>query len=94
MDSATARQISHCRTSRLVVFRKAWSGPKTVVSRRVRMDTPPGFGPPGIERVEPEPFDPAGGLGRGQAVLLVHPLRLQHLIGPQRVPDRSVFAWR
>ena len=40
MDSATARQISHCRTSRLVVFRKAWSGPKTVVSRRVRMDTP------------------------------------------------------
>ena len=40
MDSATARQISHCRTSRLVVFRKAWSGPKTVVSRRVRIDTP------------------------------------------------------
>ena len=55
---------------------------------------PPGLGLPGIERVGPEPFDPSGGLGRGQAVLPVHPLRLQHLIGPQRVPDRSVFAWR
>jgi hypothetical protein len=40
MDSATARHISHCRTSRLVVFRKAWSGPKTVVSSRVGTDTP------------------------------------------------------
>ena len=40
MDSATARQISHCRTSRLVVLRSDWSGPKTVVSRSVRIDTP------------------------------------------------------
>jgi len=40
MDSATARHISHCRTSRLVVLRNLWSGPKTVVSRRVRTDTP------------------------------------------------------
>src|SRR3974390_172127 len=40
MDSATARQMNHCRTSRLVVFRNVWSGPKTVVSSSVRMDTP------------------------------------------------------
>jgi len=40
MESATARQMNHCRTSRLVVLRKDWSGLKTVVSSRVTMDTP------------------------------------------------------
>lgn len=40
IDKATPMQMSHCRTSRLVVLRNASKGPKTVASRSVRIETP------------------------------------------------------